>query len=114
MPRGPTSRHVAATVGGQVAVHTFRCIDSVLVWDPEARQLREQPTTGTAPSSRGLHVRSSSLKRPLPPRLARARRLRLAPLTSLLLLLLLTQVAAAADERTLIVFGGAAKEVRHN
>jgi len=56
MPRGPTSRHVAVNVGGVLIVHTFRCTDAVLVWDGESRSLREQPTTGPAPSSRGLHV----------------------------------------------------------
>ena len=56
MPRGPSSRHVAANVGGRVIVHTFRCLDSVLLWDPASRTLVEQPTSGTPPSSRGLHV----------------------------------------------------------
>lgn len=56
MPRGPTSRHVAVNVGGVLIVHTFRCTDAVLVWDGESRSLREQPTTGPAPTSRGLHV----------------------------------------------------------
>ena len=56
MPRGPSSRHIAAVVGGNVIVHTFRCLDSVLVWDASSRALVEQPTSGTPPSSRGLHV----------------------------------------------------------
>ena len=60
MPQGPTSRHVAANVGGSVVVHTFRCSDSVLVWDPAAGKLREQPTSGSAPSSRGLHVAAAA------------------------------------------------------
>ena len=55
MPNGPVSRHVAANVGGSVVVHTFRCGQSVLVWDKKSRKLIEQPTTGTPPSSRGLH-----------------------------------------------------------
>eukprot|EP00965_Chrysotila_dentata_P252091 6210481-Pleurochrysis_carterae.AAC.3 len=56
MPGGPTSRHVACTVNGQVVVHTFRCKSSVLRWDSSSRKLVEQPTYGPAPSSRGLHV----------------------------------------------------------
>lgn len=60
MPRGPTSRHVAVNVGGLVVVHTFRCSDSVLVWDQETRTLREQPTSGVAPSSRGLHAAAAA------------------------------------------------------
>ena len=42
MPGGPTSRHVACTVGDHLIVHTFRCAGSVLVWDPKRRALREQ------------------------------------------------------------------------
>ena len=60
MPRGPSSRHVAVNVGGTVVVHTFRCVDSVLVWDPASRSLVEQPTTGEAPSSRGLHAAAAA------------------------------------------------------
>jgi hypothetical protein len=60
MPRGPTSRHVAVNIGGRVVVHTFRCQESVLVWDPEKRALREQPTSGSAPSPRGLHVAAAA------------------------------------------------------
>jgi hypothetical protein len=56
MPRGPCSRHVACTVGDELVVHTFRCLESVLVWDGTARALVEQRTSGTAPSSRGLHA----------------------------------------------------------
>ena len=37
MPRGPSSRHVAVNVNGRVVVHTFRCLDSVLVWGTETR-----------------------------------------------------------------------------
>mmetsp|Transcript_41823 Transcript_41823/g.103152 ORF Transcript_41823/g.103152 Transcript_41823/m.103152 type:complete len:208 (+) Transcript_41823:277-900(+) len=57
MPGGPTSRHVACTLGdGTLLVHTHRCKDSLLRWDPSARTLVEQPTSGTAPSPRGLHA----------------------------------------------------------
>mmetsp|Transcript_7017 Transcript_7017/g.21659 ORF Transcript_7017/g.21659 Transcript_7017/m.21659 type:complete len:280 (+) Transcript_7017:365-1204(+) len=56
MPRGPCSRHVAvATSDAQVVVHTFRCAHSVLAYDATTRQMREVPTVGEAPSSRGLH-----------------------------------------------------------
>ena len=60
MPAGPSSRHVAVNVGGTVIVHTFRCIDSVLVWDHASRSLVEQLTTGEAPSSRGLHAAAAA------------------------------------------------------
>ena len=60
MPGGPTSRHVACAVGDALVVHTFRCTDSVLVWDAQARALVEQKTSGVAPSSRGLHVAAAA------------------------------------------------------
>ena len=61
MPRGPSSRHVAVNVGGEtLVVHTFRCVDSVLVWDKAKRSLVEQKTSGTPPSSRGLHVAAAA------------------------------------------------------
>ena len=56
MPYGPTSRHVACAVGNRLLVHTFRCTESILVWSPSLRKLVEQPTSGTPPSSRGLHA----------------------------------------------------------
>lgn len=56
MPRGPTSRHVACVVGQHLLVHTHRCTNALLRWDRSARRLVEQPTTGDAPSARGLHV----------------------------------------------------------
>lgn len=60
MPGGPTSRHVACTVGDKLVVHTFRSAGSVLVWDAKSRALKEQPTTGECPSSRGLHVAAAA------------------------------------------------------
>ena len=60
MPGGPASRHVVCNVGGTVIVHTFRCLDSVLVWDAASETLKEQPTSGTPPSSRGLHVAAAA------------------------------------------------------
>lgn len=56
MPRGPTSRHVACAVGSELIVHTFRCERSVLRWDRAANALVEQPTSGEAPPSLGLHA----------------------------------------------------------
>lgn len=54
MPRGPVSRHVAVSLpNGDIVVHTFRCIDSVLLF--RGNEWIIQPTTGLAPSSRGLH-----------------------------------------------------------
>ena len=60
MPGGPASRHVVCNVGGTVILHTFRCLDSVLVWDAASETLKEQPTSGTPPSSRGLHVAAAA------------------------------------------------------
>lgn len=54
MPRGPVSRHVAVSLpNGDIVVHTFRCLDSVLLFRDDKWIV--QPTTGVAPSSRGLH-----------------------------------------------------------
>lgn len=64
MPRGPTSRHVACVAdtqdGPRVIIHTFRCATSVVVFDPESRKATEVPTSGPAPSSRGLHAAAAS------------------------------------------------------
>ena len=51
---------MAVNVGGTLVVHTFRSLDTVLVWDGAGQSLREQPTTGVAPSSRGLHVAAAA------------------------------------------------------
>ena len=56
MPVGPTSRHVAVTVNSKLIVHTFRSESSVLVFDERRQTLVEQPTSGPAPSARGLHA----------------------------------------------------------
>mmetsp|Transcript_12650 Transcript_12650/g.41701 ORF Transcript_12650/g.41701 Transcript_12650/m.41701 type:complete len:331 (+) Transcript_12650:50-1042(+) len=57
VPGGPTSRHVACATGdGRVLLHNHRCSASVLVFDAETGSFHEQPTRGTAPSARGLHV----------------------------------------------------------
>jgi hypothetical protein len=58
MPGGPTSRHVAVTIPstGTILIHTHRCKDFVLLFDPATGEFREQPTTGSCPSSRGLHA----------------------------------------------------------
>ncbi|KAJ8612220.1 hypothetical protein CTAYLR_002917 [Chrysophaeum taylorii] len=53
VPRGPVSRHVAVATPRGVVLHTFRCLESVLVFD--GNEWTEQPTAGEAPSSRGLH-----------------------------------------------------------
>lgn len=60
MPRGPTSRHVAAAVqtseGPRVLLHTFRCLDQLIVFDPSSQTFSEKPCVGAPPSSRGLHA----------------------------------------------------------
>lgn len=57
LPDGPTSRHVAVvTPSGRIVLHTHRCIDHVIVFDPSNHSFSKQTTTGTAPSSRGLHA----------------------------------------------------------
>jgi hypothetical protein len=54
----PTSRLCAVTLDNpsQVLVHNHRCIDHVMILDLESLKLNKQPTTGTAPSARGLHT----------------------------------------------------------
>lgn len=58
MPDGPTSRHVAVAIHstGIILIHTFRCDNFVLLFDPVTGEFRKQPTTGSCPSSRGLHA----------------------------------------------------------
>jgi hypothetical protein len=58
MPGGPTSRHVAVTIPSTktILIHTFRCDNFVLLFDPATSEFRQQPTTGPCPSSRGLHA----------------------------------------------------------
>jgi hypothetical protein len=58
MPGGPTSRHVAVALPstGTILIHTFRCDDFVLLFDPVTGEFRQQPTTGPCPSSLGLHA----------------------------------------------------------
>jgi hypothetical protein len=54
----PTSRLCAVTLDNpsQVLVHNHRCIDHVMILDLESSKLNKQPTTGTAPTARGLHT----------------------------------------------------------
>jgi len=55
IPGGPTSRHVALSLpDGNALIHNHRCKDHVLVYSDS--KFHKQPTTGRAPSSRGLHV----------------------------------------------------------
>jgi hypothetical protein len=58
MPDGPTSRHVAVAIPstGIILIHTHRCDNYVLIFDPATGEFRKQPTTGSCPSSRGLHA----------------------------------------------------------
>ena len=58
LPDGPTSRHVSLTLPGskKALIHNHRCTDHVLILDGDSDIIREQATTGTAPSSRGLHA----------------------------------------------------------
>ena len=66
LPDGPTSRHVAVALPNKhlILLHTHRCDDHVLLYDPKkggdgGGSIYKQPTSGTAPSSRGLHVATS-------------------------------------------------------
>jgi Galactose oxidase, central domain len=58
IPDGPISRHVAVSLPSrqQVLIHSHRCQDYVLLFDPTTLQFTKQPTTGACPSSRGLHA----------------------------------------------------------
>lgn len=58
MPDGPTSRHVAVAIAGgtRILLHTHRCVDYVLLFDPANGKFTKQPTTGPCPSPRGLHA----------------------------------------------------------
>jgi hypothetical protein len=56
LPDGPTSRHVALKFQDSKAfIHNHRCTDHVWILNAETDSFIRQPTTGTAPSSRGLH-----------------------------------------------------------
>ena len=56
VPDGPVSRHVAVPLPDQttILVHTHRCTNFVYLWD--GTRFTKQPTTGAAPSPRGLHA----------------------------------------------------------
>lgn len=67
IPDGPTSRHVALTLPCKsekqkqsVLIHNHRCIDHVLLFEHAENsnkyRFRKQKTSGSPPSSRGLHV----------------------------------------------------------
>lgn len=56
LPDGPTSRHVAlAYQPSKAFLHNHRCDDHVWIFDGDQECFTKQTTTGTAPSSRGLH-----------------------------------------------------------
>ena len=55
-PDGPCSRHVAVTLGDKILIHNHRCLDFVYLFDPITQSFRKQSTSGTCPSSRGLHA----------------------------------------------------------
>jgi hypothetical protein len=72
-PDGPTSRHVAVAVevaegdGGTpprrrklIVVHNHRCDDHVWTLSEGEEEFRRQATSGTAPSSRGLHAATAA------------------------------------------------------
>lgn len=55
LPEGPASRHVCLSLSNdQLLFHNHRCTDYVYLFD--GKNFKKQPTTGTAPSSRGLHA----------------------------------------------------------
>jgi N-acetylneuraminic acid mutarotase len=56
LPDGPTSRHVAIALDDRIVIHTHRCIDYVWIFNCNTKSFTKQATTGTKPSSRGLHA----------------------------------------------------------
>lgn len=58
LPDGPTSRHVVVALsdGNRALLHNHRCTDHVLLFDAQQEQFITVPTTGDAPSARGLHA----------------------------------------------------------
>jgi hypothetical protein len=56
LPQGEVSRHVAASLGDRVLIHTFRADKAIMVYDPKTGSVREQATNGTAPERLGMHV----------------------------------------------------------
>jgi Galactose oxidase, central domain/Kelch motif len=57
LPDGPTSRHVAvALTDGTIMLHTHRCDNYIIIFDPATASFRKQAMTGPCPSSRGLHA----------------------------------------------------------
>ena len=93
VPGGPTSRHVAVPLSikndsgsvDNVCLHNHRCEDHVLIMSTDGDngkhgKWKQQPTTGDAPSSRGLHCA--------------------APLAT----------ASDKTSKAMVIFGGAAQE----
>eukprot|EP00586_Coscinodiscus_wailesii_P012209 CAMPEP_0172500416 /NCGR_PEP_ID=MMETSP1066-20121228/137996_1 /TAXON_ID=671091 /ORGANISM="Coscinodiscus wailesii, Strain CCMP2513" /LENGTH=309 /DNA_ID=CAMNT_0013274633 /DNA_START=100 /DNA_END=1026 /DNA_ORIENTATION=+ len=62
IPQGPTSRHVALSLscGTRAVLHNHRCLDHVLLYDDDDETITIRPTSGTAPSPRGLHAAAMS------------------------------------------------------
>lgn len=59
-PDGPVSRHSAVMLeDGRVLVHTFRCKDEVLLYDPVDDTLVSQPTSGDAPNALSMQAYAS-------------------------------------------------------
>ena len=59
IPDGPTSLHVAVALHEQdmILIHNHRCIDHVLLFDPQTHSISNQATRGgRCPGSRGLHA----------------------------------------------------------
>jgi hypothetical protein len=55
LPDGPASRHVCLTLtNNKLLFHNHRCTDHIFLFD--GKEFEKQTTTGTAPSSRGLHA----------------------------------------------------------
>ena len=61
MIRGACSRHVACTIrnGNAAIIHTFRCTNSILVYE-SLTGMQEVQTTGQAPPSLGLHAAATT------------------------------------------------------
>jgi len=58
IPDGPTSRHITIPLPSQTKalLHNHRCDGFVYIFDSKSQSFSKQKTTGTPPSSRGLHA----------------------------------------------------------
>ena len=56
------SRHTANRLStGDILLHTYRCKDTVLIYNPQKRKIREQKVTGNGPASLSMLASSSDM-----------------------------------------------------